>query len=96
MPFLENVLKPVHDDALGKIQTFTHSIYQWVTIVCAPLPLSARKWVIEPPTKFSEKWHVTYRISIFRGRLLGKEGRLFRGGGRGGRGGCSFYIKSKN
>ena len=55
MPFLENVLKPVHDDALGKIQTYTHSIYQWVTIVCAPLPLSARKWVIEPPTKFSEK-----------------------------------------
>ena len=96
MPFLENVLKPIHDDALGKLQTCTHSICQWVTLVCTPLPLSARKGVIEPPTKFSEEWHVTYRISIFRGGLLGKESGLFRDSGRGGRGGCSFYIKSKN
>ena len=66
MPFLENVLKPLHDDALGNFQIFTHSFYQWVTIVCTTLPLSAGEKGIEPPTKFSEI-HVTYRISIFRG-----------------------------
>ena len=77
MPFLQNVLKPLHDDALGKLQIYTHSFYQWVTIVCSTLSLYAGKEGIEPPTKFSEKWHVTYRISIFRGGLLGKSGGLF-------------------
>ena len=101
MLFLENVLKPFHDDALGKLQIYTHSFYQWVTIVCTTLPLSAGEEGIEPHTKFSENWHVTYRISIFRGRLLGKSGRAFCGvvvvgGGGVGEGDCSFYIKSKN
>ena len=76
MPFLENVLKPLYDDALGKLQIYTHSFYQWVTIVCTALSLSAGEEGIEPPTKFSEKRHMTYRISIFRWGLLGKSGGL--------------------
>ena len=88
MPFLENVLKPLHDDTLEKLQIYTHSVYQWVTIVCTPLRLSAGEEGIEPPNKFPEKWYVTYKISIFRG---GEGGFLGVVGG-----GCSFYIKSKN
>ena len=88
MPFLENVLKPLHDDTLEKLQIYTHSVYQWVTIVCTPLRLSAGEEGIEPPNKFPEKWYVTYKISIFRG---GGGGFLGVVGG-----GCSFYIKSKN
>ena len=78
MPFLENVLKPLHDDTLEKLQIYTHSVYQWVTIVCTPLRLSAGEEGIEPPNKFPEKWYVTYKISIFRGG----GGGLFGGGGR--------------
>ena len=69
LPFLENVLKSLHDDALGKLQIYTHSVCQWVPIVCTPLPPF--------PTKFSEKWQATYRISIFR------RGGFFGGGERG-------------
>ena len=89
MPFLENVLKPLHDDTLEKLQIYTHSVYQWVTIVCTPLRLSAGEEGIEPPNKFPEKWYVAYKISIFRGG--GGAGFLGVVGG-----GCSFYIKSKN
>ena len=64
MPFLENVLKPLHDDALGKLQIYTHSAYQWVTTVCTPLPLSAGEEGIEPPTIFSEKWPVTQNLNF--------------------------------
>ena len=64
MPFLENVLKPLHDDALGKLQIYTHSVYQWVTIVCTPLPHSAAEEGIEFPSRFSEKWHVTQNLSF--------------------------------
>ena len=55
MPRLENVLKPLHDDAPGKLQIYTHSVYQWVAIVCAPLPLPAGEGGIEPPTKFKKR-----------------------------------------
>ena len=64
MPFLENVLKPLHDDALGKLQIYTHSAYQWVTTVCTPLPLSAGEEGIEPPTNFSDKWPVTQTLKF--------------------------------
>ena len=80
---MENVLKPLHDDALGKLKNYTHSVYQWVTIVYTHLPLSAGEKGIEPPTKYSEKWHLTYRISIFREGLLGKREGFFGGVGRG-------------
>ena len=55
MPRLQNVLKPLHDDALGKLDICTHSVYQWVTIVCTPPPFSAAEGVIEPPTKFKKR-----------------------------------------
>ena len=71
MLFLENFLKPLHDDALGELQIYTHSVCQWVTIVCTTLRLSAREEGMELPAKFSEKWYVTYSVSIFRGGLLG-------------------------
>ena len=94
MPFLENVLKPLHDDTLEKLQIYTHSVYQWVTIVCTPLRLSAGEEGIEPPNKFPGNWYVTYKISIFREELLRKRGVGSLLGVVGG--GCSFYIKSKN
>ena len=72
MPFLENVFKPLYDDPLGKFEIYTRSVFQWATIVCTPLPLSAGEEGIGPPTIFSEKWHVTHRISIFRRGLRGK------------------------
>ena len=87
MPFLENALKPLHDDALGKLQIYKHCLLV-VTIVCTPLPFFYLGGGIEPPTKFSERGHLTYRISIFRGGLLGKKGWLFFWGGEGG-------VKSK-
>ena len=39
MPFLENVLKPLHNDALGEL---IHT--QFISrLVCTPLPLSAEE-----------------------------------------------------
>ena len=78
MPRLENILKPLHGDALGKLQIYTHSVYQWVTTVCAPLPFSAGEGALSllPNLK-----NVTYRISVFRGGLLGKRGEAFWGDG---------------
>ena len=73
-----------------KLQIYTHSVCQWVTIVCTPLPLSVVEEGIEPPSKFSEKWHVTQNLNFWRG-VAGKDGGLGVV-----RGVCSFYLKSKN
>ena len=60
---------------------------------CAPFYLFVQgRGGIEPPIKFSERGDLTYRISIFRRGLLGKEGVafFFLGGGGGGVGVAVF------
>ena len=60
-----------------KIQTSSKLEGVVGVVVSTPAPLSAGKgvgWGVKPPTKFSKRGGGLDRISILRGRLLGKMG----------------------